>query len=375
MEPTMAQQHINLGAQADGKDGDTNRQAWAKTEANFNELYGGALSAPSFRNLLINGNFDIWQRATSLPSAMGQRFCTDRWLTQSGGGTTNNVFQQTAAIGDTNFTSNPRFYTRIGVTSGGASNSYATFSQKIEGAQRLSGKQAVLSFLCRSNTPKKLGVEIEVQYGSSGSPTDSFAQGPLLDVGTAFRRYVVPIFIPSLTGKTIAGGNDATVLHFWLDSGANYAARSSGLSYQTGWFEFAEVQLEYGSIATSFDPRPIAQELVLCQRYFERSYDIGVPTGTRNANGAAVAYMTGVASGQYIMGNMVYFKVTKRATPLVTPYGFATGTPGMMTDGNGTDTAAVLNNVSSGSFFVYASTNNMTTSPNTSAHWAADAEF
>ena len=372
----MTQQHINLGNQSDGKDGDTNRVAWGKAESNFNELYGSALSAPSFRSLLINGNFDIWQRATSLPSAViGQRYCADRWLTQSGGGSANSVIQQQVTLGDASFSSNPRYYTRVGVTSGGTAGSYATLSQKIEGAQKLSGRQAMLSFLCRADVPKKLGVEIEVQYGSGGSaPNDSFPQGSLLDIGTTFRRYVVPVTVPALNGKTIAGGNDATALHFWLDSGPSFAARSGGIPYQNGWFEFAEVQLEFGTIATAFDPRPPAQELALCQRYFERSYELGVASGTKNASGATVAFMTGLASAQYIIGSMAYFKVTKRTSPQVTSYGYATGTPGMMTDGNGANTTAMLNSVGAGSFFIYATTS-ATSTPNTSAHWTADAEL
>ncbi|HEY1138769.1 MAG TPA: hypothetical protein VGE88_00985 [Lysobacter sp.] len=35
----MTQQHINLGTPPAGTDGDTNRTAWGKTEANFSELY------------------------------------------------------------------------------------------------------------------------------------------------------------------------------------------------------------------------------------------------------------------------------------------------------------------------------------------------
>ena len=50
----MAQQHINLGTQSDGKDGDTNRMAWEKTEQNFIELYGGAMSVLSMKNKFIN---------------------------------------------------------------------------------------------------------------------------------------------------------------------------------------------------------------------------------------------------------------------------------------------------------------------------------
>lgn len=262
----MAQQTINLGTPPAGADGDTIRIAMSKVQANFNELYNGALAVSAFKNLLINGNFDVWQRGTSLASGAGIRFCADRWLTQSGGGATNNVFQQSTQLGDASFDSNPRYYARVGVTSGGAVGSYTTFSQKIEGVRTLAGKSAVLSFKCRADAPKKLGIEVEAQYGPGGSTGDQFAIGPLLDVGTAWARYVVPISIPSLAGKTV-GSNDATAINFWLDSGANYSGRSSGVPYQTGWFEFAEVQLEIGTSATSIERRPPAIELAMCQRF------------------------------------------------------------------------------------------------------------
>lgn len=77
----MTQQHIKLGSQSDGRDGDTNRAAWEKKEAYFNELYGGALSISPFKNVLINGNFDIWQRGQSLGPSIGPRYLADRWLT------------------------------------------------------------------------------------------------------------------------------------------------------------------------------------------------------------------------------------------------------------------------------------------------------
>ena len=34
---------------------------------------------------------------------------------------------------------------------------------------------------------------------------------------------------------------------------------------------FSQVQLEEGTVATSFEHRPIALELALCQRYYEKT--------------------------------------------------------------------------------------------------------
>ena len=70
---------------------------------------------------------------------------------------------------------------------------------------------------------------------------------------------------------------------------------SVGTLTSTTWFttpgnyvEFTGVQLEKGSTNTPFEFRPYAIELQLCQRYFNKTYDINtVPgIGGNNINGA-----------------------------------------------------------------------------------------
>lgn len=79
----MAQQHINLGTAPAGSDGDTNRTAWTKTEANFNELYGRGL--PIGRNLLINAQGRINQRAFAGGALAAGVYGYDRWKAGTGG--------------------------------------------------------------------------------------------------------------------------------------------------------------------------------------------------------------------------------------------------------------------------------------------------
>jgi len=79
----MAQQHINLGTAPAGSDGDTNRTAWTKTEANFNELYGRGL--PVGRNLLINPQGRINQRVFAGGALAAGVYGYDRWKAGSGG--------------------------------------------------------------------------------------------------------------------------------------------------------------------------------------------------------------------------------------------------------------------------------------------------
>jgi hypothetical protein len=82
-----------------------------------------------------------------------------------------------------------------------------------------------------------------------------------------------------------------------MSAGSAFDARSDTLGIQTGTFDFAQIQLEEGELATKFEERPFALELALCQRYYEKgSYFAG-------AFAAAGAYAH------------VDYKVLKRVAP------------------------------------------------------------
>jgi len=97
------------------------------------------------------------------------------------------------------------------------------------------------------------------------------------------------------------------------------------------------VQLEKGSTATSFDYRPYGTELALCQRYFERSYNIDIATGTGLAT-SFVGFNTPLAAATDIPSGIL-FKVTKRANPTLVVYNAVSGASG--TAYRASDAAAV----------------------------------
>ena len=87
------------------------------------------------------------------------------------------------------------------------------------------------------------------------------------------------------------------------------------------------VQLEAGSKASAFEYRPIATEIALCQRYYEKSYNINVAPGTNTGEGAYWGDFTTHGDGTTI--SPILFKVTKRITPSSVTYISVGGTGGV----------------------------------------------
>jgi hypothetical protein len=88
---------------------------------------------------------------------------------------------------------------------------------------------------------------------------------------------------------------------------------------QTLW----KPQLEQNLQPTPFEQRPIGIELALCQRYYEKSYNLTTAIGTVTGDNSTTHYY-GNFSGYHRA--TAYFKTTKRANPTVKPYSTATGT-------------------------------------------------
>ena len=125
-----------------------------------------------FRNKIINGNFDFWQRGTSQTSSgYGS---TDRW--GLGHATSSKTAsQQSFANGQTDVPNNPKYYLRHVITS--SSGGYVYAGQPIEGVETLSGKTVTLSFYAKADSNKNIATEFQQYFGScllytSPSPRD-----------------------------------------------------------------------------------------------------------------------------------------------------------------------------------------------------------
>ena len=258
------------------------------------------------RNAIINGNFDVWQRGTSQTAAgYGS---ADRWNYVLGGSTTQSITQGVFAVGQTDVPNNPKYYSRNVVTTGGTADSLSVQIYRLEGVETFAGETVTLSFYAKADASKNIAVEFSQRFGTGGSPSGNVDGIGVTTVPltASWQKHIVTVTIPSITGKTLGtDGNDYLGVYIWLDAGSDSNARTNSLGNQSGTFEFAQVQLEAGSVATPFERRSYGEELALCQRYYETN-------GSTQNEEASLSVSSSVTN---VKPN---FQVTKRTIPTIT---------------------------------------------------------
>lgn len=253
---------------------------------------GGSNISPvqSFRNKIINGNFDIWQRGTTGTSD----YVADRWRTGLSGSTAN-VSRQAFTVGQTDVPNNPKYFSRTVVTSVAGSSNFCRLDQRIESVSTLANQVVTASFYAKSDASRNIAFEIFQHFGDGGSPSSSVTAIGVTTCAltTDWQKFTITATIPSISGKTLGtADNDYINLLFWFDAGSNINSRTNSLGQQSGTFDIAQVQLEAGSVATPFEVRPPGVELALCQRYYQRIGDSSAIIFAVYATSGSAGYQT-----------------------------------------------------------------------------------
>ncbi len=250
------------------------------------------------RNMLINGNYDLWQRATS-QAIVGYK-SADRWAVDQVSHTFN-ASQQAFTVGQTDVPFGPSFYYQMNITVAGiSSGDYILGYQSIEDVRILENGQCTVSFWAKASAPLKLGVSLDQNFGSGGS-TKVTGTGQSVTLSTSWEKFELTFDVPSISGKILGVGNNLQLV-FWYSAGATFNTRSGSVGLQSGTFDISQVKVERGPIATPFNPRLIGDELSLAQRYYEI--------------GSIYHLAYGQASAAH--GNFTQFQVEKRAAPTMT---------------------------------------------------------
>jgi hypothetical protein len=260
-------------------------------------------------NIFINGGFDIWQRT---PDDSGvtttRKYVADRWAVTCGAGTLAHVQRSTTVRSGARSKYSLQLDGAGGVTT-------VDVDQRIEATQTGLYKRQIYF----------------TAYVYNGSGT---AFTPTLFVST-------PSAADNWSSSTVRNGggsgealqecaDSAWTLVVWtadisaytnIDNGVEFRLRIPSGSLVAGdVVRLAEINLVPGGVATPFVARPIGLELMLCQRYYWKSFPLDVPPAQATGDPTGVIVAFGAAAVAYSTAGWVDFPVPMRATPTVTTY-------------------------------------------------------
>lgn len=216
-----------------------------------------------FKNRILNGDFNIWQRGTALNTITASgSYYPDQWVYTFDGTTPYvNVQQEAFSVGQTAVPDSPLYYCECSASGSVPSGqTFSRMSQRIEGVQTFQGQSVTVSFWAKADTSRSLSVSLNQNFGTGGSPSTTVStSGTTFTLSTSWTKYTYTFSVPSISGKTLGtGGNDYLELVFGLPINSAFT------------IDIAHVQLEQGSNATQFEYRKVSHELLMAQRYYCR---------------------------------------------------------------------------------------------------------
>jgi hypothetical protein len=291
------------------------------------------------KNLVINGGMEISQRGTSAFNAVtdGGVVSCDQWKSWKNGGSGSGadftLQQEFSVIPD-------NFMTSLKVNQTGAATltgyNYNLVANYIEGYRiahlgfgTSAAKTVTLSFWIRSSITGTFGGAL-----SNGGQTRSYPFLYTIDNVNTWERKTITI-PGDTTGTWTRDNSKGLLIFFSVGTGPSYSGPEgvwAGATYlsatgvsnwvgQSSTFYLTGVQLEVGKNATEFEHRSYGEELALCQRYYEKSYDIDIAPGSNIAtNGRSAVYFSGTSDTSGNMITHVSFCTPKRSIPTITFY-------------------------------------------------------
>lgn len=234
-------------------------------------------------NILINGDFQVWQRGTSFTLPSNGKYSADRWGIWNYVDTNIKVYKSGRVL-------RVEEYNAVGGV-----GAYTPMYQNIEGYAEYAGKTLTLS----CNLTLDTGVTASVSFydGVTGYTT-----GAISTSGT----------------KVVTGliSSNPTTLQVTITLYREGLAVGKGIT--VNW-----VKLEVNDHATPFIPRNYGEEFALCQRYYQRLISTTYPPAAR----MATTHLPGMN-----------FQVTMRITPTITILSSGLGTIGKIAENSsGTD--------------------------------------
>ncbi len=301
------------------------------------------LSAKS--TIAINQYFDVWQRSVSLAGITGLIYVADRWRFERGVAGSFTV----ARIATTQRPGN--FMCRITGSGTGATTTWL-MRQFIEASLQY----IPLNFSAECSIKTSIAGKVRLILAGTAGPTfqSAFHTGD----GTFQRLRINGVSLAALGGNLFLGvQGEAGATDYNSDIDVRYISMNVG--------------------DASVIPIPIlfGEELVRCQRYYEKSYQQVDPPGTATITGREIGFLEGARTNGSPWHRDSRFIVTKRTTPTITIFS-TSGSSGVV-NVNAVDKASNVGLACDSSFGANNNTGGAFGAIGQFAtwHWTADAEI
>lgn len=285
-----------------------------------NVTLSGTVTAPTNgyrRNRIINGGMQIDQRnagaSQTFTAAAALAYSVDRFYGYCTGANVTGARVAGSSINQYRY----QF-------TGAASVTAIGFAQRIEAANSYDLNNGTAYFsvdlansLLTTVTWTAYYATTADTFGTLASPTRTSIATGTFTVTSTITNYTASISIPAAA---------TTGIEIVLTVGAQ----------TSGTWTIGNVQLEAGSSSTPFERLPIGQTLMLCQRYYEKSYAQGSVPGSTVQTGRFSAGNSVSAVGIQLAS--IRYAVTKRTNATVVVYSSVLGTAGKVTESGGGDT-------------------------------------
>lgn len=331
---------------------------------------GGAVSpVTAGKNVIINGNFDIWQRGTTSAAIGYGNLLADRWKVLNNGTGQNTTYSRDTSVPNAGSLYSAKVQ-QLTSAATGVSEYCLTQIFETSNVYQLCGKTITMSFWYRASTTGSHYARIYCLQTGGTDVTTAFT------VNAANTWEYKTISFSSFAAVTAiatadnANGGGVQVGPIVFGSGVN---RTVAINEN---FQITQVQIEAGSVATPFSRAAgtIAGELAACQRYYLK---YGGNGAYETFPGVLISYSTTQGEGP------IALKSTMRAIPTITfgtlkisdvaTYNIAVTNLIISTNTSGVDAAYLVFTVASG--VTSGKTNLLRTDASTAGYLTFSAEL
>ena len=298
----------------------------------------------SHRNRIINGDMQVSQRKAGSETTINNgslHYVIDRYAMYESTSGSATVTQVTSGYSASHTGSGKamRIKTTGADTSLGGS-AQLMFFQYIEGYNwedlrfgTANAKSFTVSFSILASGASAGNVTGTYCVNATNAPNfnRTYVKEYTIDAIDTWKR--VSLTFPGDTSGSWGTGNGAAIRIGWSFAGPNsqegaadtwhssYKGSTSnqknGMANVNNFYFITDIQVEEGTVATPYERRNYAEELIRCQRYYEHSYNQGTTPGTATNNGS-VMFLTNRSPGT--AHTMLRFQTRKRTNPTVTAY-------------------------------------------------------